>query len=80
MSDDPAFRCPVCRASQVLSDTCRRCRADLNLVARAYRRLDCLKRERDAARSRGDHEREQLVIEELRWLAPSRGLSDSRLA
>ncbi len=80
MSDDPAFRCPVCRASQVLSDTCRRCRADLNLVARAYRRLDYLKRERDAARSRGDHEGEQLFFEELQWFAPSKGLSNHRLA
>lgn len=72
MSDDPPFRCPVCRASQVLSETCRRCRADLNLVALAYRRLEYLKHQRDAARACGDREREQLVVEELRWLAPSR--------
>lgn len=72
MSDDTPFRCPVCRASQVLSNTCRRCRADLSLVARAYRRLDYLERERDAARACGDRGREQLAIEELRWLVPSR--------
>lgn len=27
-----AFRCPTCRASQELTDTCRRCKSDLRLV------------------------------------------------
>lgn len=76
MSDDPLFRCPVCRASQILSDTCRRCRADLNLVVRVYRRLAYVKRERDEARSRGDNERVEVLMEELSWLSPSRGKTD----
>ncbi len=70
MSDDPPFRCPVCRASQSLSDTCRRCRADLKLVVSAYRRLAYIQRERDAVRSAGDNERERLILAELQWLSP----------
>lgn len=35
MSDESAFRCPVCRAVQTLRETCRRCQADLRLVMRS---------------------------------------------
>ena len=38
MSDGPlddTFVCPVCRAAQAWSDTCRRCRCDLTLFRRA---------------------------------------------
>jgi hypothetical protein len=38
MSDGPlddSLVCPVCRAAQVWSDTCRRCRCDLRLLRRA---------------------------------------------
>lgn len=72
MSTEAAFRCPVCRASQTASDTCRRCQADLSLVMRAYRRLAWVKQEKDKAGSRGDSQSEQLLADELRWLAPSR--------
>lgn len=72
MSDEPPFRCPVCRASQPLGETCRRCQADLGLLVRALRRLAYLKRERAEALARGDRERAQRLDDELRWLAPSR--------
>jgi hypothetical protein len=38
---EETFRCPTCRASQELSDTCRRCKSDLRLVQdtlRTYRK------------------------------------------
>lgn len=41
------FRCPVCRAKQVLSEECRRCKADLKLVYRARKRLAYLNRQPD---------------------------------
>lgn len=72
MSDDPPFRCPVCRASQSLGETCRRCQADLRLVSRAHRRLAYVKHARAEALSRGDYESEKRLADELRWLAPSR--------
>jgi hypothetical protein len=72
MSNDPPFRCPVCRASQALSETCRRCRADLRLVVRARRRLEYVLRLQAEAVAAGDGEREQLLADELRWLAPGR--------
>lgn len=72
MSADPPFRCPVCRASQSLRETCRRCQADLGLVWRAHRRLAYVKRARAEALSRGDSKSEQRLADELRWLAPSR--------
>jgi hypothetical protein len=33
------FRCPVCRARQELSETCRRCQADLTLAVKIRQRL-----------------------------------------
>ncbi len=33
------FACPVCGAGQILSETCRRCRADLSLVMGVYSEL-----------------------------------------
>lgn len=72
MSNDPSFRCPVCRASQTLSATCRRCQADLSLVVRARLRLEFVRRERAEAIAAGDAERERLLAGELRWLAPHR--------
>lgn len=35
----PDFRCPVCRARQELSETCRRCQADLTLAVKIRQRL-----------------------------------------
>lgn len=72
MSDDTAFRCPVCRAAQTLRETCRRCQADLRLVARAQRRAAYLRREREQAQMRGDRQRARLLAAELHWLAPTR--------
>lgn len=71
MSADPSFRCPVCRALQSLQETCRRCQADLRLVMRARQRLEYVTRQLAAARAHGDRESEQLLAEELRWLAPA---------
>ena len=76
MSDDLPFRCPVCRATQTLRETCRRCQADLRLVARAYRRLAYVKRQQQQARVSGDRHREQILAAELRWLAPRRERPD----
>ena len=72
MSNDSPFRCPVCRASQALSETCRRCRADLGLVVRARRRLEYVERRRAEARVDGDRGLERLLTDELRWLDPNR--------
>lgn len=72
MSDDPAFRCPVCRARQTLRETCRRCQADLRLVARAHRRVAYLTAQREQARGNGDRELERIFADELHWLAPAR--------
>jgi hypothetical protein len=54
-----------------MRETCRRCRADLRLVVRAHRRLAYVKRLRAEALVHGDSEREQILADELRWLAPS---------
>jgi hypothetical protein len=70
MSAEPPFRCPVCRATQPLSETCRRCQADLRLVMRARLRLAYVKRQRVEAIASGDRVREQIWSRELRWLAP----------
>lgn len=70
MSDEPSFRCPVCRATQTLRDVCRRCEADLSLVARAHRRLAWLKQ--SLAQAEGDSAQLRRLKAELRWLAPSR--------
>jgi hypothetical protein len=80
MSNDPAFQCPVCRAKQTLRDTCRRCKADLSLVARAYRRLEYLLRLQAEARGNADQERMDAVSAELQWIAPkkSRARSNKR--
>ncbi|WP_010582037.1 hypothetical protein [Schlesneria paludicola] len=73
MSDEPDFRCPVCRAAQTLRETCRRCQADLSLVVRAHRRLAYLKQQQRAqALARGDGQCDPQLAAELRWLAPSR--------
>ena len=72
MSDEPAFRCPVCRAAQTLRETCRRCQADLGLVARAHRRLAYVKRQQAQAQAGGDVERQRSLAAELLWLAPTR--------
>jgi hypothetical protein len=71
MSAEPTFRCPVCRASQPLRETCRRCQADLSLVVRAHRRLTHLKGLQAETLASGDGERAQEIKTELRWLAPS---------
>ncbi len=72
MSDDFVFQCPVCRARQTLRDTCRRCKADLRLVVQAYRRVDYLRAQHEAALAKGDHKRAQALSAELAWLLPGR--------
>lgn len=39
------LRCPTCGALQDWSDTCRRCRCDLQLVHRALRAVESLRRQ-----------------------------------
>jgi hypothetical protein len=70
MSDEMTFRCPVCHATQTLRDTCRRCQADLRLLARAKRRVAFVKCLSEQARSSGDEARERTLAAELRWLLP----------
>ncbi len=36
------FRCPACRARQPVQDACRRCQADLTMLAKIHRRIDYL--------------------------------------
>lgn len=72
MSNETCFRCPVCRASQTLRDTCRRCEADLTLVHRAHLRLIFLKTEQERLSASGDSEGALRLAAEIRWLAPSR--------
>jgi hypothetical protein len=72
MSNDVVFQCPVCRANQTLRETCRRCKADLGLVARAYRRVEHLLQKREQAIAHGDHELARALATELQWLAPKR--------
>ncbi|MGE0756649.1 MAG: hypothetical protein AB7O38_06500 [Pirellulaceae bacterium] len=70
MSSDASFRCPVCRATQSLRETCRRCRADLRLVVRATRRLAYVQQARELARAGGNNQLAESLTTELRWLAP----------
>lgn len=70
MSNNPSFRCPVCRARQTLRDECRRCEADLRLLVRAHRRVAFLVAERQQARASGNVSREQAIAAELNLLAP----------
>jgi len=72
MSDETPFRCPVCRATQTLRETCRRCQADLRLVVRAHHRLAYLKQLHDEAQARGDSDHARRLATELHWLAPNR--------
>jgi hypothetical protein len=71
MSADLTFRCPACRARQTLREQCRRCKADLGLVARAHRRVAYLVNEQHQARLCGERERERIISAELLWLAPA---------
>lgn len=71
MSADSSFRCPVCRASQTLRETCRRCQADLGLVMRAHLRLAYVKRQQAETIAHSDREREQILAGERRWLDPA---------
>ncbi|TWT86042.1 hypothetical protein Pla100_62700 [Neorhodopirellula pilleata] len=46
LDDPPAeFRCPVCRAKQTPSTSCRRCQADLTLTLQVRRRLEYLRQQ-----------------------------------
>lgn len=72
MSDDSTFRCPVCRASQTLRETCRRCQADLSLIVRAHRRMEYVRRLQADSVAHGDLTQAQRCRAELQWLAPSR--------
>lgn len=72
MSADPRFRCPVCRASQPLQVTCRRCGADLQLVVRAHHRLAYIQEQLANSESGNNHERLQQLKNELHWLSPTR--------
>ena len=49
-----AMRCPICRAAQPWSDTCRRCGGDLSLLVQTTRAAGHARREALAALSAGD--------------------------
>ena len=42
--DADAITCPTCRANQVWSDACRRCKSDLRLLREAYDEVAALRR------------------------------------
>jgi hypothetical protein len=71
MSNDLSFKCPVCRARQVLANACRRCNADLRLVARAHRRVAHLLAQHRIARDEPNAARRQSIEAELNILSPS---------
>jgi primosomal protein N' len=66
MSNDPAFQCPACRARQALQDQCRRCGADLKLLARAKRHLTTLVNDLQSAIAQGDTVTAQRCADELK--------------
>jgi len=70
MSNSRSFHCPVCRAKQTLRATCRRCNADLRLVASACRRIEYLLTEMETAQASGNRQREASLAAELQWLDP----------
>lgn len=70
MSSELAIRCPVCRAQQTLSARCRRCRADLSLLEKAYGRLAFLRNELSEASAMNNTARVAFIMAELSWLAP----------
>lgn len=72
MSSEPLFRCPACHARQTVRNTCRRCGADLMLVARAHRYTEWLLTQFHIARDSNDHPRQQQLKDELLLLAPER--------
>lgn len=69
-SSNADFQCPVCRARQVLTDSCRRCKADLSLLARLRQRAEFLQTEWLRAVSRGDQAQSERIRRELTVLAP----------
>jgi hypothetical protein len=70
MSNEPAVRCPVCRAQQTARDECRRCGADLTLYVQALRSLDRARHEADQANRLGQHELTTRLANYMRWLSP----------
>ena len=71
MSSDTPFQCPVCRAKQALTATCRRCRADLSLVVKVQGRIAYLLDQCELACQHGDERAFSRLTAELRWLAPA---------
>lgn len=65
------FRCPVCRARQILQPECRRCHADLSLVVKAQQRARYLYLALLQARQDNDFTAEQQLSSELRLLRPA---------
>ncbi len=79
MSSDPSkvlpaesrFQCPACRAKQPLQDACRRCGADLQLLAQAQRRVAWLIQKRQTAIASANLDQAMKYERELRLLKPS---------
>lgn len=70
MSNEHDFQCPACRARQTIRDQCRRCQADLGLLARIYRRMAYLLDQRGRVMNQGDTLSKQWIDEELELLKP----------
>ena len=62
------FQCPACRAKQPLQNSCRRCGADLGLLAKAHRRVAWLVEKRRSAPGSGFAAKYEA---ELRLLKPA---------
>ncbi len=70
VTQEPKFQCPACRASQPLQDTCRRCGADLRLLAKAKRHVAALIKRRESAIRIGDEATAKQIASELKLLQP----------
>ena len=70
VSQVPKFQCPACRASQPLQDTCRRCGADLRLLAKAKRHVAALIERRESAIRIGDEAMAKQIALELKLMQP----------
>ena len=65
-----SLRCPACRALQQRQDQCRRCRADLSLVVRAYDRLLFLQHRYQQSLQLGEAKQSARLLAEIRQLHP----------
>lgn len=69
-AEEQRRRCPACRAMQRRQFQCRRCGADLSLLARAYDRLLFLKNRYQQSLQAGEAMQSAYLLTEIRGLHP----------